>query len=91
MSTGINTIFVCAVADDGSVYKVPFSMKKVPGSFTGEALCMELISEISSIKKLKDNAATKTAEAVRNYTSTGDDGSETEYRDLHVQLKVKIS
>ena len=66
-------------------------MKKVSGSFTGEALCMELISEVSSIKKLKDNAATKIAETVRNYKSTGDDGSEKEYRNLHLQLKVKIS
>ena len=90
-ATGINTVFVCAVADDGSVYKVPFWMKKVPGSFTGEALCMELISEISSIKKLIDNAATKIAKAVRNYKSTGDDGKEKEYRDHHLQLKAKIS
>ena len=32
-------------------------MKKVSGSFTVEALCTELIKEISSIKKLQGNAS----------------------------------
>ena len=34
----INTIFIRAVFSSGENLQVPFSMKKVPGSFTGEAL-----------------------------------------------------
>ena len=45
------------VNENGKVFKVPFSMKKVSGSFTGEALCTELIKEICSIKKLQGNAS----------------------------------
>ena len=88
-ASGINTVFICAVDDDGSVYKVPFSMKRVPGSFTGEVLCTELVSEISSVKKVKDNAATKIAKALKNHKSTDDDGSKKEYCNLHLQLTVK--
>ena len=76
------------VNDDGTVYKVPFSMKDVPGSFTGEVLCSELIYEISSIKVVKNSAADKLIEALKSYKSTGDDGSKNEYRKLHLQLKV---
>ena len=45
------------VNENGEVFKVLFSMKKVSGSFTGEALCTELIKEICSIKKLQGNAS----------------------------------
>ena len=82
-------MLIRAVDDDDSVYKVPFSMKKVPGSFTGEVLCTELVSEISSVEKIKDNAATKIAKALKNHKLTVDDGSKKEYRNLHIQLKVK--
>ena len=43
----LNTAFIRAVEDDGSIVKVPFSMKQVPGSFTGEVLCEEIINVIS--------------------------------------------
>ena len=52
----INTVFMQAVANEGGIFKVPFSMKQVPGSFTGEALCKELVKEISSIRPMKNNA-----------------------------------
>ena len=52
----INTVFLRAVANEGGIFKVPFSMKQVPGSFTGEALCGELVKEISSIRPVKNNA-----------------------------------
>ena len=52
----MNTVFIRAIADDGEVSKVPFSMKRVAGSFTGETLCKEMITKISGIKALKDNA-----------------------------------
>ena len=45
------------VNENGEVFKVPFSMKKVSRSFTGENLCTELIKEICSIKKLQGNAS----------------------------------
>ena len=45
------------VNENDEVFKVLFSMKKVSGSFTGEALCTELIKEICSIKKLQGNAS----------------------------------
>ena len=39
----INTVFLQAEANEGGIFKVLFSMKQVPGSFTGEALCEELV------------------------------------------------
>ena len=45
------------VNENGEVFKVPISMKKVSGSFTGQNLCTELIKEICSIKKLQGNAS----------------------------------
>ena len=60
---GIRTAFVCAVIDDGAVYEVPYSIQKVAGSFTGEVLCEGLVSEISAIKILQENATDKTADA----------------------------
>ena len=79
---------MCVVNDDGTVYKVPFSMKDIPGSFTGVVLYSELIYEIYSIKTLKNSAADKIIKALKSYKSTGDDGSKNEYRKLHLQLKV---
>ena len=52
----LNTVFIRANADDGEVSKVPFSMKRVAGSFTEDALWKQMITEISGIKALKDNA-----------------------------------
>ena len=46
----LNTVFIRAVSDDGEVLKVPFPMKSVPGSLTGEALCNELMTEIQRLK-----------------------------------------
>ena len=66
-ATGINTVFVRVVADDGAVYKVQYSMQKVNGFFAGEVLCEKLISEISAIKILKENAADKIVNAVKIY------------------------
>ena len=52
----LNTVFIRANADDGEVSKVPFSMKRVAGSFTEDALWKQMITEILGIKALKDNA-----------------------------------
>ena len=47
---------VRTVRKDGEIFKVPFSMKEVPGSLTGEALCSELANELSQIKPVRNNA-----------------------------------
>ena len=36
-----------------------YSLKTVPGSSTGKALCAELVEEIPEIRLLKENAAQK--------------------------------
>ena len=43
----LNTIFIRVVGKDGTIFKVAFSFDRVLGSFTGEALCEELIQKIS--------------------------------------------
>ena len=48
----INTVFLRGVSDDATVFKVPFSIKQVTGSLTGEALNVELLMEMSRIKDL---------------------------------------
>ena len=35
--------------------KVPFEIEQVPGSLTGEALCDEIVRQISRVKKVKVN------------------------------------
>ena len=42
-----------------------FSFDRVPGWFTGEALCENLIQKISSVKVLKENAAENLPGALR--------------------------
>ena len=78
------------VNENGEVFKVPFSMKKVSGSFTGEALCTELIKEICSIKKLQGNAS----ENIRTVIEKKQRASvkpEQKYKQLHNELKVRNS
>ena len=59
-----NTIFRTVVGKDGTIFKVSFSFDRVSGSFTGEALCEELIQKISSVKVLNENAAEKLPDAL---------------------------
>ena len=76
------------MSENGEVFKVPFSMKKVSGSFTGEALCTELIKEICSIKKLQGNAS----ENIRTLIEKNQRASvkpEQKYKQLHNKLKVR--
>ena len=63
----INTVFLRAVANEGGIFKVPFSMKQVSGSFTGEALCKELVREISSIRPVKNNATVAIRGAISEF------------------------
>ena len=76
------------VNENGEVFKVLFSMKKVSGSFTGEALCTELIKEICSIKKLQGNAS----ENIRTVIEKSQRASVKpvqKYKQLHNELKVR--
>ena len=63
-------------------------MQNVNGFFTGEVLCEKLISEISAIKILKENAADKIVNAVKTYKKSKGGGIESEFRRWHIQLKV---
>ena len=87
-ANGINTVFVCVVTEDRVIYKVPYSMQKVAGSFTGEVLHEELISEISAIKILKENAADKIVDAVKTYKKSKGGGIKSEFKRWHIKLKV---
>ena len=87
-ATGINTVFVRVIADDGAVYKFPYSMRKVVGSFTEEVLCEKLILEISAVKIQKENASDKIADAVKTYKNPKGSGIDSEFKRWHIQLKV---
>ena len=85
----LNTVFMRAIADDRGVSKVPFSMKRVAGSFTGEVLCKEMITEISGIKALEDDAFNNIEAAILRQRNIAT-GLEKEYQRLHNDLKVCI-
>ena len=55
---------------EGGIFKVPFSMKQVPGYFTGESLCEELVKEISSIRPVKNNAAVTIRRATSEFQAS---------------------
>ena len=59
-------------------------MQNVNGFFTGEVLCEKLISEISAIKILKENAADKIVNAVKTYKKSIGGGIESEFRRWHI-------
>ena len=84
----INTIFLRVVSDNGIIYNVPYSMKKVSGGFTGENLCDELATEISCIKKMPDNATRKLPDALKAYKGFVSAKPAQKYKRLHLKLKA---
>ena len=82
----LNTVFLRAVGRDGTIYKVPYSFKRVPGSFTGEALCAELIEEISEIRPLKENAAQTILDIIKKNKQT--ESPEVQLKRIHLQIQV---
>ena len=82
----INTIFIQVVSGNGDVYKVPFSMKEVGGSFTGEVLCSELLEEMSKIKKVPHNATTKLKDAIAAYKDFVAGTPQQQYKRIHLKL-----
>ena len=82
------TKYIYGLLENGTIFKVPFSFYRVPGSFTGEALCEELIQKISSVKVLKENAAEKLPDALRVVRK--EFVLEIELKKLHLKMKVYI-
>ena len=52
----------------GNINKVPFNFNQVPG--TGEVLAEEIMENISSVKKVKNNAADSIADALKSSSPT---------------------
>ena len=84
----LNTIFIRVVGKDGTISKVPFCFDRVSGSFTGEALCEELIQKTSSVKVLKENAAEKLPDALTALQK--EFVLEIELKKLHLKMKICI-
>ena len=82
------TKYIYGLLENGTIFKVPFSFYRVPGSFTGEGLCEELIQKISSVKVLKENAAEKLPDALRVVRK--EFVLEIELKKLHLKMKVYI-
>lgn len=90
----LNTVFLRVVESNGQIHKVPFSMRQVAGSFTGEALAEELLHDIVLLKKVDNNAAEKIEPAVQKYLERQQSNNsglakpeEQQYKCLHNQLK----
>lgn len=84
----INTTFLRVVDHDTlAIHRVPFTLRQVPGSFTGEVLCEELIQVISNVKKVKDNAFDQ-IETILIEASKGDD--EPSIEQAYKALRTKI-
>ena len=84
-------MFLRAVANEGSIFKVPFSMKQVPGSFTGEALCKELVKEISNIRPVKNNATVTIRGAISEFQGFMSEKPTQKYKQMHVELQNAAS
>ena len=82
------TIFIRVVGKEWTILKVSFSFDRVPGWFTGEALCENLIQKISSVKVLKENAAENRPGALRALRK--EFLPEIELKKLHLKMKVFI-
>ena len=66
----VNTVFLKAVDDKGNIFKVPFDIKQVPESLTGEVLFEEVINQISQVTTVKNIVASAISEA---FLSISDD------------------
>ena len=63
----INKVFLRVVSGGGTIFKVPISVTRIPGSLTGEKLCDQLMTEISKIKYVLNNATNKIEDAIKAY------------------------
>lgn len=55
------------VSGDGEIFKAPISEIRIPGAFTGEKLCDQLMTKISNIKNVLNNATHKIEDAIKAY------------------------
>ena len=78
-------MFLRAVGDKVNIFIVPFDMKQVPGSLTGEVLYEEIISQISQVKTVKNNVASAISDAL--LSSFDDDTHEDRLEDYCKQPK----
>ena len=82
----LNTVIVRAVDEKGTITKVPFNFRQVPGSLTGEVLAEEIMDNISNVKATKNKAAATVTDALVS-SSSHNDTSEKQLDELHAQLK----
>ena len=80
----LNTVMLRVVTSELDVVKVPFSFKSVP-SLTREALCAEIIENVSSIKKVHGNAFEN---IIGKLESQDENEVNLKYRSLKEGLKV---
>ena len=83
----VNTVFLRGVSGDSNVFKVPYSMKRVAGSFTGEVLCAELRQEICSIRKVSHYATLNIRDAISAYNGFLPSRPDQKHKQLHKCLK----
>ena len=86
-------MFLRAIANEGGIFKVLFSMKQVPGSFTGEALCEELVKEILNIRPVKNNATVtiRGAGALSEFQGFMSEKPTQKYKQMHFELQNAAS
>ena len=75
----------------GGIFKAPFSLKQLPGSFTGETLCKELVKEISSIRPVKNNATVTIRAAISEFQGFTPEEPTQKYKQMHVELQNTAS
>ena len=79
-------MIIRTVKGDGTVINVPFNMRQVAGSLTGEALYEELMDEIANIRNLPGNATTNIEEYLSKPPS-----SNQHIEEIQVKLKQAAS
>ena len=66
-------------------------MKQVLGSFTGEALCEELVREILNIRPVKNNATVTIRGAISEFQGFMSEKPTQKYKQMHVELQNAAS
>ena len=83
----INTVFVRAVSSDGEITPVPFRMKQVAGSLTGEVLAEDVMLEICNVKEVKKNAASRIEAALKSSSSHQSDADRVRLESCRTELQ----
>lgn len=75
------------VSGDGEIFKAPISEIWIPGALTGEKLCDQLMTKISNIKNVLNNATHKIEDAIKAYKWYTTAKPEQKLKKLHLTLK----